>query len=285
MIVILTLGGVVFQDFEIPEKVPGGGEQVLDIKKQLGGIRTINAMGVDDKPITWTGRFRGETAVQRLKQIDVMRRAGQPIKLTYNAFSYTVLIGSFTWDFQAPFEIPYEISLTILTDDTAPLSSPSSTIDAIVNSDLGQALDLGDALTAVQGAADDAVVSLGLGTSVSDVANTLNANVTAIVSDLNGLQTTLATVQRLTGSNSTFLNTLSNDVDSAQGVAQTGIEELSGYVTPVAGTVFGSTAGLPPQTIVSNLAGQAAAFQGLANLYPLTDILGRMSKNISSIGP
>ena len=78
MIVILTLGGVIFQDFEIPASIKAGGEQKLDVKKFIGGSRIIDALGRDDADIEWSGRFRGSTAEQRCQQLNGMRVAGQP---------------------------------------------------------------------------------------------------------------------------------------------------------------------------------------------------------------
>jgi hypothetical protein len=102
MIVILTLGGVIFQDFEIPESIKAGGEQKLDIKKFLGGSRTIDVLGRDDADIEWAGRFRGSTAEQRCQQLNAMRVAGTPVQLTWSTFNYQVVINRFTFDYQSP---------------------------------------------------------------------------------------------------------------------------------------------------------------------------------------
>jgi hypothetical protein len=256
MIVILTLGGVVFQDFEIPESIKAGGDQKLDIKKFIGGSRIIDALGRDDDDIEWSGRFRGSTAEARCQQLNSLRIAGQPVQLSWSGFRYQVVIRSFTFNYQSPLEIPYKLCLTVLVDQTAPLGNILPTIDEIFGTDLASALNLG-----------------------------ANVNIPEITSDLNQLQTTVSTIQTLSGSNSSTLTALQADIVAAQGATQTAIGVAAGQVTPVAGSVFGATAGLPPQTIAANVAGQASAFGQLSNLFPLGDVLSRMSKNIATVGP
>jgi hypothetical protein len=256
MIVILNLGGVIFQDFEIPDSIKAGGDQKLDVKKFIGGARTIDVLGSDDDDIEWSGRFRGSTAEARCQQLSFMKDAGQPITLTWSGFRYEVLIASFKFDYLSPLEITYRLRLTVVADLTAPIASPLPGIDQIFGTDLASALGLGDLL-----------------------------NNPEIISNLNQLETSVSTIQRLSGSSSPVLTALQGDIVSAQGATQTAISVASGQVTPVAGSVFGGTAGLPPQTIAANIAGQASAFGQLSNLYPLNDVLGRMNKNIATVGP
>jgi hypothetical protein len=256
MIVILTLGAVIFQDFEIPSSIRGGGSQQLDIKKFLGGTRTIDAMGRDEDPIAWSGRFRGSTAESRCQQLNGMRIVGQPVELTWSSFRYQVVIEKFTFDYESPLEIPYQISLSVLVDQTVPIPSLLQTIDEIFGTNLATATNLG-----------------------------ADANVAGVTTSLNQLETTASTIQTLSGSNSAVLSGLTQDIVSAQGATQTAINVASGQVTPVAGSVFGGTAGLAPQTIAANVAGQASAFARLGSLVPLSDVLTVMNKNIGAIGP
>lgn len=257
MIVILNLGGVIFQDFEIPDSIKGlGGDQKLDVKKFIGGARTIDVLGPDDDDPEWSGRFRGSTAEARCQQLMFMKNAGQQIELTWSSFRYLVVIASFKPEYQSPLEIPYRIRVVVVADLSAPIASPLSGIDEIFGTDLGTALNLGDLV-----------------------------NIPAITSDLNQLQTTASTIQTLTGSKSSTLTGLQADIVSAQGTTQTAIGVASGQVTPVAGSVFGGTAGLAPETIAANVAGQASAFGQLSNLFPLNDVLVRMNKNVATVGP
>jgi hypothetical protein len=255
MIVILTLGGVIFQDFEIPETIKAGGEQKLDIKKFIGGSRIIDALGRDDADIEWTGRFRGGSAEQRCQQLNAMRVAGTPVQLTWSTFNYQVVVSKFTFDYQSPIEIPYRICLTVQVDNTIPIPSLLQTIDEVFGTNLSSALNLG-----------------------------AEANVLGVTTSLNQIQSSVATIGTISGANPALLNTLNQNIVSAQGVTGTAISAASAQIPPSA-SVFGATAGLPPQTIASNVAGQASAFGSLSSLVPLSNVLGVMGKNLATVGP
>jgi hypothetical protein len=256
MIVILTLGGVIFQDFEIPESIRAGGEQKLDVKKFIGGRRIIDAMGSDDAEIEWSGRFRGSTAEQRCQQLDGMRKSGQAVQLTWSSFNYQVVIKSFVFDYQSPMEIPYRISLEVEIDNTVPIPSLLQGIDEIFGTNLATALNFGS-----------------------------EANVAGVTTGLNELETEATTIGILSGATPAQLSSLTQSISSVQGVTQTSISTLAGQTLPAPSSVFGATGGLPPQTIVANVAGQASAFAQLSNLIPLNSVLSVMSKNVMSVGP
>ena len=281
MIVILNLGGVLFQDFEIPEKITGGGAQSLDVKKFIGGARIIDALGSDDDEITWDGRFRGSVAEARCQQLDIMRKQGAPVTLTWSTFSYQVLIKRFKFDYQQPFEIPYSISLEVLLDNNAPPAGILQSLDQVFGTNLSSALDFGSTLS-------DISDTLGISDLTDELginATTESQNIASVTTALNTIQNTAATVDSLTGGSIPFLNKLNQNIVSAQGVTQTAISFVNGQLAPVGGSVFGATAGLPVQTIVSNVAGQSVAAAQLANLLPLQSTLGVMSKNLATVGP
>ena len=110
----LTLGGVVFADFEIPDAINFGGEQSLIVHKLPGGNRVIDAMGPDDADIRWSGRFRGPNAEERALLLDFMRRAGQQVLLSWSLERFQVVIREFTAHFQQAYEIPYSIACTVV---------------------------------------------------------------------------------------------------------------------------------------------------------------------------
>jgi hypothetical protein len=255
MIVILTLGGVIFQDFEIPEVIRAGGEQKLDIKKLLGGSRIIDTLGRDDADIEWSGRFRGGTAEQRCQQLNAMRVSGAPVQLTWSSFNYQVVINSFKFDYQSPMEIPYRISLCVQVDNTIPIPSLLQAIDEVFGTNLATALNLGAA-----------------------------ANVAGITTGLNQIQTQASSIATIAGASPATISALNGQITSVQSLTQTSITALSGQTLPSA-SVFGATAGLAPQTIASNVAGQAASLGQLSSLIPLGNTLSVMSKNLATVGP
>ena len=54
---VLSLGGVVFQDYSPPESMMLGGREALVIHKLPGGSRVIGEFGPDEADIGWKGFF------------------------------------------------------------------------------------------------------------------------------------------------------------------------------------------------------------------------------------
>lgn len=131
----LTLGDVLFRDFEIPAKITGsiGGKQQLAKHKLIGGSRVTDAMGDDPEDPSWEGRFRGADALDRAQQLAAMKAAGQEVLLTFLSLQYTVVIEEFVADVMQAYEIPYRIKCYITVVDT--VAAPAS-LDDSVNSDL-----------------------------------------------------------------------------------------------------------------------------------------------------
>jgi hypothetical protein len=131
----LTLGDVLFQDFEIPSKLTAaiGGKQALGKHKLIGGARVTDAMGDDPDDPAWEGRFRGANAESRAQQLAAIKAAGQEVLLTFGSFQYTVVIEEFVCDYMQAYEIPYRIKCYITQVDTVD-AQPS--LDDSVSSDL-----------------------------------------------------------------------------------------------------------------------------------------------------
>lgn len=115
----VTLGPLVFQDYEVPERIPFGGQQRLVTHKLPGGDRITDAMGRDDAPIAWSGYFSGPGAMDRARQLDALRVAGDVLPLTWGGLYYSVQIESATLDYKYGSWIPYHISCCILRDEAA----------------------------------------------------------------------------------------------------------------------------------------------------------------------
>lgn len=133
----LTLGTFVFSGFEIPEALPLGGQQHLAAHKLPGGVRSIDALGPDEADITWSGQFRGFTASQRAKYLDTLRAQGQPLTLTFMDYRRTVIITGFTYRLEREgLEIPYSITLMVVSNDDNPITVIAPSIDDLVASDI-----------------------------------------------------------------------------------------------------------------------------------------------------
>lgn len=141
---LLQLGDFIFLDTEIPSFVPFGGKQMIAIHKMIGGQRQIDSMGEDPSDYSWSGRFFGENATERARFVDSMRKSGSVFILSYFQFRYEVVIRAFTTRLEAPFNIPYTITVAVQKDLTNPITViPIGNFDQEIEDTLAEALQLG----------------------------------------------------------------------------------------------------------------------------------------------
>jgi hypothetical protein len=116
----LTLGPVDFEAFEVPGCIAFGGGQRLAVHALPGGVRIVDAMGRDDAPIVWSGVFSGENAGERVRLLDLLRAAGEPLPLAWEDFLFEVVIAGFEARFERSNWIPYRIACVVLSDLAIP---------------------------------------------------------------------------------------------------------------------------------------------------------------------
>lgn len=140
---VIKLGDFEFGHLEVPEQINFGGDQKVAIHELVGGQRIIDAMGRSDADVSWSGLFLGSSALQRARYIDSLRAAGKALSFTYSQFNYTVIIKSFTANFERYYQIPYHITLQVISDlaQSVTTITPLSFDDVII-SDMNLALDL-----------------------------------------------------------------------------------------------------------------------------------------------
>ena len=247
MAVILTLGGIIFQGFEIPDVIRIGGEQALVVHKLPGGARTVDAMGADDADIPWSGRFRGREAESRARLLERYRKTGQVVPLRWSTYRYRVIVQSFRADYQQPFEIPYSVNCTVVSDESTPILTGIPGIDELIGSDLGRALGLSDSL-----------------------------GVTAIASALTTARQAVGTVNTLRNAPAATLVEIAGTVGAAQQAVAGAISTDSDVIASSAPV----TAGGDPAAMAASLTNQASAYGQLNQLYQLGGTLTRMTKNL-----
>src|SRR5581483_2518914 len=140
---ILLLGPVLFQDFELPERIAWGGAQRLAVHKLPGGARVIDAMGRDDREISWSGVFSGADAGLRARAIDLLRAEGAVWPLVWDAFFYSVVVARFEADYAGANWIPYRIACTVLRDEAEAVVEAVLSLAATALGDLASAAALG----------------------------------------------------------------------------------------------------------------------------------------------
>ena len=250
---ILSLDGVVFQDFEIPESINFGGSQRLVVHKLIGGNRKVDALGSDQDDIAWSGRFRGASALPRAQQIDRLRIIGKPVTLSWGGLSYTVVIADFKASYQRSYEIPYRITCTPSDAEVAPAQA-SQTIDSLVGGDLSGATGLLAGLSAPL-----ATVSQALGSATS----------------------ALGALGTLTGKSGSQTAGLLASITSAQAGIQGAITLGDGNVFQGASQIGSVVAGDPIGS-ASRLTSQISALTDLSSLVNARGLIGRVAQNVSS---
>lgn len=145
--IVVSLGGIALKSMEVPDRIAFGGNQATKVHKLVGGNRVVDAMGRDDIPLEWSGRFFGADALSRAQAIDALRKAGKAVNLAWSALSYTVMITRFVADFEFISNLPYQITCEIITDDSSPAAqSDQTSIDDQTSADTGNLSDFSDGL-------------------------------------------------------------------------------------------------------------------------------------------
>jgi hypothetical protein len=129
--VILTLGGVAFRDFEVPEQIVFGGGQVLAVHQVIGGSRVVDILGAADEEISLAGVFSGPDAIARAQALDIARSLGGSLPLTWKGFFYSVVIAEFTAAYTKSWWIPFRLKLVVVQNLVAAL--PNSLEQAAVD--------------------------------------------------------------------------------------------------------------------------------------------------------
>jgi hypothetical protein len=249
---ILQLGDFVFSAYEIPESITFGGEQKLAVHKLPGGVRVVQAMGRDDASLSWSGLMFGSGATDRAKYLDYLRVQGKQLLLTWADFKYTVVIESFHATYQRKYQIPYQISCCVVTDQTNQTTKP-------VESGFDKAI-WGDNNTAQT-----------LGTQINDPT----------------LSSLLATMDAAINSVSTFANQTTATINSILKPVSAVMQRVQYLQSSVGNTMInvGSLGGIVPNSSVAHMASRMASQMNVTSqstlLSQLGSVTGRISTNLN----
>jgi hypothetical protein len=246
----LTVGGVDFQHFEIPEELRGGGDQIIAWHKYSGGLRKADTFGPDDAPLEWSGTFLDETAESRCQQIDAMRVAGSPVPVSWSSFNFVCIIRSFRWVYRRFYQIDYSITLEVVTNGNQPNTDLSDNPESDIQADFDDAAGF-------SGNIDD--------TGLSGLMQTLSNDVSSVPS--------------ITGAGSTFLGTLGGDVNATVSYVEGLATSADSALNALPSIPGGSSASL----VASTLTQAAQQSDLMANSFAMGNTLGRLSDEIDSI--
>lgn len=250
----LKLGDFVFQGLEIPEAIKWGGGQMIALHKLVGGVRVLHAMGRDEVPLEWSGRFMGPDAFQRARILDSMRIAGRELQLSWGELRYSVVIQSFIAVYERYYNIPYTIVCEVVEDLANPTAQAATTgLDSLI-----------------RGATEDAGFFAGL---LED----------------SGLQSVIDTVKGAVDAVEDFASATIDQINSVLGpvvAAQAYVAQVIDQTGVNLGNIL-SLGGVFPNELSEsafNLINQSDIFGDLGNLYNLNASLGVVGVNLNSLG-
>jgi hypothetical protein len=250
----LILGTFEFIDFEVPTSIAVSGEQQTVVHKLVGGKKTVDVLGVDYNRLTWSGIITGSNCSDRVSALEAMRDTGQPVTLTFDNYSFNVLIARFAPVYELPYKRPYSIEVEVISRNDAPLRVDALTgsLDALVNSDVGSALGLSS--TAGISSVTSAVTTVQSAVKqVSDFAH-------ATVSDIQTVVRPIVAAQAL----------VSQQISS--------LEASANSITSLGGLVPGN----PIAKTINNLLTQTQLSTQTSALYDMQNVLGRLNKNVQT---
>ncbi len=184
--ILIRLGELIFNGTESPTGINGGGDQMIQVNKLIGGKRVTDSLGRDDADIQFKGLFRGILSIARVKYLDSLRINGNQVSFSYSAFSYNVIVKSFKWTMRMAYQIDYELVLSVVNDLSFPITIaiPISFSDAI-QAAFTEALDLAELIG--EGGVIGAMGVLGLSLeAVENLNNATTAEISAISGSIAG---------------------------------------------------------------------------------------------------
>lgn len=253
---IIRLGDFIFQDFEVPEQISAGGAQQLSVKKLIGGLRVIDAMGDDPSAIEWSGQFFAtlfESASDRCLLLEQIKAAGKAVVLSWDSFRYAVIIKGFTYDLRFQ-RIPYKISCEVLADLTKqPISNPFQDIASILMADVNYAITIAAAINSAS--ISGSLLSLGL--QMGAVASYDNAPLSVIAPIVQTVSAIMVAIKAESAANDTVIASAS----------------APGGVTP----------GVASASNLAAFEAQLAATNAQTGLMQVQALMGRTLKNLQQV--
>lgn len=265
---VLTLGGVEFGAFEVPDSISAGGEQQLQTHKYSGGERTVDTFGADDGAISWSGIFFDEDAEPRCQQLDTIRKQGATVALDWSSFSYLVVVKSFTFHFERFYQIRYEISLEVVEDLVQPVTGIDAPVDDAIQVDEDDSDDLLDALIELVTIAQNILVDA--------------IDLLSLPDEIAAIFTTLDELASVASASSDDLVLLGSQIAMAQATTAI-ILNSSDVAVTASGNSANFVSGNSPASTAQSIKEVLIYSQALANVFQLSNTLGRMAKNVAGI--
>lgn len=250
----LILGTFEFLDFEVPEQLSVPGEQKVAKHLYPGGKKSLDVLGEYYDTLTWSGIIQGENCGDRVAALEAIRAAGNVVTLTFDTYSFQVLVTRFTPVYKMPMLRPYSIEVEVLSRNDAPIRVDALTgsLNALVNSDVGKALGLSDII-----------------------------NVSSVTDAVKTVQSAVKTVSDFAHATVSEIQTVVRPIVAAQQLISQQISSLESSASAIT-TLGGLVPGNPISKTVSNLLTKAQLSTQSSALYNMQNVLSRLNKNVQT---
>ena len=140
----LVLGGIVFDDWSTPDRMPFGGAQITAVHKLPGGARVVDTLGPDEMDIQFTGVMYAGNAVGVAESLDALRLTGAQVPLMFAGRFYMVIVARTKVDIRRfPQLATYHVTCLVTQNTMAGnLNANPSTVTALVSADLSTAMNI-----------------------------------------------------------------------------------------------------------------------------------------------
>src|SRR6185437_2595904 len=107
----LVLGGIVFDEWSTPERMPFGGSHVTAVHQLPGGARAVDLLGPNEADIRFTGLMYDNNAIGVAETLDALRLNGTQVPLIFAGRFYLVIVARTKVDIRRfPQLVAYDIS-------------------------------------------------------------------------------------------------------------------------------------------------------------------------------
>lgn len=117
---LMTLGSVLFDQFEVPEIIESlGGTQAIAEHRFPGGTITQQRFGAYPSLLRWRGLLTGSNALFRMRELDRLRVAGEEVSFNYGDTFLLGLVVLFEASPRSQWLVPYRIEYAPRLDFSA----------------------------------------------------------------------------------------------------------------------------------------------------------------------
>jgi hypothetical protein len=140
----LVLGGIAFDDWSTPDRMPFGGKQELAVHRLPGGARVVDTLGPNEADIQFVGTMYANDAYGVADALDALRISGAQVPLTFAGRFYLVIVREVHVDIRRyPQLMNYHVSCLVVQNNMAgALGTVASTVSDLVTADMATAMSL-----------------------------------------------------------------------------------------------------------------------------------------------